>query len=180
MTPELLAACLDCPLSHARRWAAPLSDAMLACGITTPARIAAFLAQIGHESGRLRHVVELWGPTPAQARYEGRKDLGNTEPGDGYRYRGRGLIQITGRANYREIGAALGNDFERSPHMLAWPDYAALSAAHYWQSRGLNEQADAGNFERITRRINGGLNGYADRQMLWQRARRALVNTGDI
>lgn len=182
MTPADLAACLGCPQPRAKRWAGPLTEAMLACGITTPARVAAFIAQIGHESGRLRHVREIWGPTPAQARYEGRKDLGNTQPGDGFRYRGRGLIQITGRANYRALGQALGADFEAQPALLEQPDYAALSAAHYWSSRGLNELADAGDFEGISDLINigrrtraaGDANGFADRLALYERARRIL------
>lgn len=188
MTPEQLLACLECPLARAQRWAQPLSDAMLACGIAAPPRIAAFVAQIGHESGRLRHVRELWGPTPAQSRYEGRKDLGNTRPGDGFRYRGRGLLQITGRANYRATGQALGVDFEAFPGWLEKPRYAALSATHWWQSHGLNELADAGEFDAIcdainighkTRRI-GDANGYAERLALWERARRVLAPEGDI
>lgn len=182
MTPVELAACLNCPLPRARRWASPLAEAMLACGITTPSRVAAFVAQIGHESGRLSHVREIWGPTPAQTRYEGRKDLGNTQSGDGFRYRGRGLIQITGRANYRALGQALGADFEVRPELLEQPDYAALSAAHYWSSRGLNELADAGDFEAISDLINigrrtraaGDANGFADRLALYERARRIL------
>ena len=158
---------------------------MVACGITTPARIAAFIAQIGHESGRLRYVREIWGPTRAQRGYEGRADLGNTQPGDGFRYRGRGLIQITGRANYRALGQALGADFEAQPELLEQPDYAALSAAHYWLSRDLNELADAGDFEGISDLINigrrtrkaGDANGFADRLAIYQRARHILEET---
>lgn len=137
-------------------------------------RVAAFIAQVGHESGQLRHVRELWGPTPAQARYEGRADLGNTLPGDGFRFRGRGLIQITGRANYVECGEALGLDLISHPELLEQPAVAAMSAAWFWGTRGLNGLADAGEFERITRRINGGLNGLADRLQIWARARDVL------
>lgn len=86
--------------------------------INTPARLAAFLAQIGHESGKLAWTRELWGPTGPQSRYDGREDLGNTEPGDGYRFRGRGLIQITGRDNYRTASDALGHDFIADPDTL--------------------------------------------------------------
>ena len=78
-------------------------------------RVAAFIAQIGHESGQLVYAREIWGPTPAQAKYEGRKDLGNTVPGDGFKYRGRGLIQITGRANYAACGEPLGLDRINQP-----------------------------------------------------------------
>lgn len=185
MTPAELAACLDCPLARAKRWAEPLTQAMVACGITTPARITAFVAQIGHESGRLRYVREIWGPTKAQRGYEGRADLGNTQPGDGFRYRGRGLIQVTGRANYRVIGQALGADFEAQPELLEQPDYAALSAAHFWSSHGLNELADAGDFEGISDVINigrktkkvGDANGYAERLAIYQRARHILEET---
>ena len=104
-----------------------------------------------------------------RSRYEGRADLGNNQPGDGQRYCGRGLIQITGRANYaaaRNRMRAIGidcPDFEAEPEQLEEPWWAALSAADYWTSRGLNPLADAGDFEAITRRINGGLNGQADR-----------------
>lgn len=108
ITANQLAKCLGIPLDRAQVWAHPLNAAMQRYGIDTKARQAAFLAQIGHESGRLRYVRELWGPTPAQRRYEGRKDLGNTQPGDGKRFMGRGLIQVTGRANYTTCGQALG------------------------------------------------------------------------
>jgi putative chitinase len=91
-------------------FASALNLAMDRYQINTRLRMAAFVAQIGHESGQLIYVRELWGPTPAQSRYEGRKDLGNTVAGDGLRYRGRGLIQVTGRANYKVCGEALGLD----------------------------------------------------------------------
>lgn len=182
MTPEQLVACLACPTARAVRWVDPLNDAMLACGITTPARVAAFIATIGHESGRLRYVRELWGPTPQQQRYEASKRLGNGMPGDGFRYRGRGLIQITGRANYRAVGQALGVAFEAFPGWLEKPAYAALSAAHFWSSHGCNELADTGDFEAICDVVNigrrttqrGDANGYAERAALWARAKQVL------
>lgn len=163
LTPELLRAATGCSLESADRFAHWLDEACVAHQIDTPARLAAFLAQIGHESGSLRCVAELWGPTPAQQRYEGRKDLGNTEPGDGSRYRGRGLIQITGRANYAELSAAAGVDFVAQPELLESAQWAAWSAARFWHTRSLNALADAGNFDAITKRINGGLNGKEDR-----------------
>lgn len=121
--------------------------------------MAAFIAQIGHESGQLVYVREIWGPTPAQTKYEGRADLGNTVPGDGLKCRGRGLIQITGRANYAACGEALGLDLINHPELLEQPQYACMSAAWFWATKGLNTLADAGDFDRITKRINGWLNG---------------------
>ena len=138
-------------------------------------RLAAFIAQIGHESGQLKYVKEIWGPTAAQAKYEGRKDLGNTVAGDGSKYRGRGLIQITGRANYMACGEGLGLDLIKQPELLEKPQHACMSAAWFWATRGLNALADAGQFERITRRINGGQNGAADRQALYALALKVLV-----
>lgn len=138
-------------------------------------RVAAFLTQIGHESGQLRYVREIWGPTPSQAKYEGRVDLGNTVCGDGYKYRGRGLIQITGRANCQDCGEALGVDLIDRPELLEQPQYACLSAAWFWTSRGLNTLADAGDFDKITRRINGGQNGAAERNALYAQALKVLA-----
>lgn len=174
MTPETLKSCLGCPPYRAEKWAKPLTDAMDKYGITTPARQSAFLAQIGHESGRLVYVRELWGPTPAQKRYEGRLDLGNTQPGDGFKYRGRGLIQVTGRANYAKVGHALGLGLLNTPELLEKPEWAAESAAWFWADRGLNELADTGDFRTITRKINGGFNGYNERMMLWEQSKKAL------
>ena len=138
-------------------------------------RVAAFIAQIGHESGQLKYVKEIWGPTAAQAKYEGRKDLGNTVAGDGSKYRGRGLIQITGRANYMACGEGLGLDLIKQPELLEKPQHACMSAAWFWTTKGLNTLADAGQFDKITRRINGGQNGAADRQALYARALKVLA-----
>jgi len=175
MTPRQLAICTGARIDRATEWLPHINAAMREFGIDNRARQAAFLAQIGHESGGLRWVVELWGPTPAQSRYEGRKDLGNTEPGDGYRFKGRGLIQTTGRANYATTGEALGVDLIGDPLLLAQPELAARSAGWYWASRGLNELADVGDFRRITIRINGGTNGYADRLALYEAAKEVLT-----
>lgn len=175
MTPKDLARATGARLDRATEWLPHIEAAMAEFDITTPARQAAFLAQIGHESGGLHWVVELWGPTPAQARYEGRKDLGNTERGDGFKFRGRGLIQTTGRANYAATGEALGLDLLNDPMQLAMPENAARSAGWYWQNRGLNTLADVGDFRRITLRINGGLNGMGERLALHEAARAVLA-----
>lgn len=148
--------------------------------IDNPKRVAAFLAQVGHESGQLRYLKEL-----GNDRYLSRYDtgslaqwLGNTPEadGDGQLYRGRGLIQVTGRNNYQACSRALFGD-ERllaQPQMLEQPRWACESAAWFWHSRGLNALADRGEFNRITRHINGGLNGLEDRLALWARAREVL------
>ena len=152
-----------------------LNVAMNKFAIVTRLRIAAFIAQVGHESGQLRWVREIWGPTAQQAGYEGRADLGNTVAGDGSKYRGRGLIQITGRANYAACGEALGLDLLSKPELLELPQYAAMSAAWFWSTKGLNTLADKGDFVKITQRINGGLNGQADRQALYDKALKVLA-----
>jgi putative chitinase len=175
MSPETFAAALGVPIARTLVWANPISAAMALWAIDSEARQAAFIAQIGHESGRLVYVRELWGPTPAQARYEGREDLGNTQPGDGKRFMGRGLIQITGRANYVRAGQALDLPLTDQPELLEQPSNAALSAAWFWNVHGLNELADAGDFQTITRRINGGMNGYQDRLALLALAKNALT-----
>lgn len=152
-----------------------LNVAMNRYGIIGTARAAAFIAQVGHESGQLRWVREIWGPTAQQAGYEGRADLGNTVKGDGSKYRGRGLVQITGRANYAACGEALGLDLVNQPSLLEQPQYAAMSAAWFWSTRGLNTLADQGQFVKITQRINGGLSGQDDRQALYDKALKVLA-----
>lgn len=147
-------------------------------GINSPLREAAFLAQIAHESGELKFWEEIWGPTAAQKRYEPPSDLaqrlGNTQTGDGKRYRGRGPIQITGRANYKKYGGLLNMDLEGNPDLAATPQVGLQVAGLYWKTNGLNELADVSDFVTITRRINGGLNGLADRQKYYERAKNAL------
>ena len=152
-----------------------LNTAMSKYGIVTVPRIAAFIAQIGHESSQLRHVREIWGPTAQQAGYEGRADLGNTMKGDGSKFRGRGLIQITGRANYAACGEALALDLVNHPELLEQPQHASMSAAWFWKMKGLNDLAERGQFLTITRRINGGLNGIDDRLELWKKAQAVLT-----
>lgn len=152
-----------------------LNTAMNRYGIVGTPRAAAFIAQVGHESGQLRFVREIWGPTAQQAGYEGRADLGNTVKGDGSKYRGRGLIQITGRANYAACGEALSLDLINNPELLELPQHASMSAAWFWATHGLNTLADQGQFEKITRRINGGLTGQDDRQALYDKALKVLA-----
>jgi putative chitinase len=175
MTPKELSLATGARIDRATTFLPHLEDAMHEFAINTPKRKAAFLAQVGHESGGLHWMVELWGPTAAQARYETRYDLGNCKPGDGYMYRGRGLIQLTGRENYRKASEALGVDLIAEPELLAEPALACRSAGWYWQTHGCNELADADEFEKITRRINGGLNGYAERLVLWKHAKEILA-----
>lgn len=159
----------------ARAWFEHVRAACLEFGIVGPVRIAAFLAQVGHESGGFVWTRELWGPTTAQKRYEGRADLGNTQPGDGFRFRGRGLIQITGRDNYQRAAAGLGVDVVADPQLMEERALAARSAAWWWKMHGCNQLADGGDFVALTKRINGGTNGLADRQARWELAKKAIA-----
>lgn len=182
MTPEQLQRIFGIKGSLAVRWAPFIVKAMELSECTTAKRKAAWLAQIGHESGCLRFTREIWGPTKQQLRYEPSSSLsvrlGNTQPGDGKRYMGRGLIQITGRVNYRmcseRMGLLLQNakvpDFEERPELLESPDWAALTAALYWKQKNLNRFADSGDFAELTRRVNGGFTGLAHRQALYTAA----------
>lgn len=188
-----------------------LNRAMTRFGITSSVRMAAFLAQVGHESAQLTALVEnlnysaqglanTWPsryavdpkapakvpnalanqlarnpPLIANTTYAGRNGNGLVTSGDGWLYRGRGLIQITGRANYRAAGAGIGQPLEDEPELLEQADFAAMSAAWWWSANGLNDLADAGRFDEITRRINGGLNGQAERLALWSKAKAVLA-----
>lgn len=171
MTPETLAEAMGIPLVRARKWAPALSKAMEGGQINTRLRMAAFLAQIGHESGSLVYVKELGGASYFQ-KYEGRKDLGNTQPGDGPKFAGRGLIQVTGRANYLAASKALFGDDRllKTPEWLEQPEWAAESAVWFWSSRNLNALADADRFTDLTKRINGGSNGLEDRKARYRLA----------
>lgn len=177
LSESLLFAIMPSVVARAAIFVRPLQLAMDRFEISATAeRAAMFLAQIAHESDQLRWTCEIWGPTTPQAGYEGRADLGNTEPGDGERFKGRGLIQITGRANYEDCSRGLFGDdrlLER-PELVEQPELACLSAAWWWQKHGLNEIADAGDFGRCTRRINGGMNGYGSRFQYWSRAKKVL------
>lgn len=178
-----------------------LNDAMARFKIEGRVRVAAFLAQVGHESGQLRTLVEnlnysaeglvrTWpkrfnldtatsfARKPEQIAnivYASRLGNGPAVTGDGWKYRGRGLIQVTGWVNYQACGSALSLDLLTRPELLEQPAYAALSAAWFWSNNGLNALADADKFETITRRINGGLNGQEDRLKLWKKATAVLA-----
>jgi putative chitinase len=155
----------------------PLSAAMTEFSINTPARKAAFIAQLAHESGSFRYMEEI----ATGSAYEMRRDLGNDRPEaiaaasaagstPGRFYKGHGPIQITGYVNHRDCGIALGLDLVHHPRLLCEPVHGCRAAAWFWKTRGCNELADAGMFEAVTRRINGGLNGLADRMSYWDRA----------
>lgn len=189
MTPQILAICTGARLDRAAKALDGLVFAMSEYGIDNPARQAAFLANVGHESGGLHWSTERWGPTPAQKRYEGRIDLGNTQPGDGYKFRGHGWIQTTGRSNHCRVRNRLHErygsdvpDFEAEPEKLALPKWSALSAADYWDDHGLNEYADAMNFQAVCGVINTGrasspvtrINGWQQRLELYTAAKEAL------
>lgn len=172
-------------LTTVTEYLGPLVEAMDEAGINTPARIAAFLAQVGHESGDFRYMEEIWGPTDAQKRYEPPTSLatklGNTQAGDGRRYKGRGPIQLTGRSNYKaftqDIGSKYGVDFVANPELVAQPRWGFKAAAWFWNTRNLNALADLGKFDDITYRINGGFNGKEDRDARYAVARAALADS---
>lgn len=197
MTPKQLVDAIGCSSIRAMEWAAPLTAAMEQYEINTPARQTAFLAQIGHESNLLSAIVENLNYSAAGLRaifpryfkdgeaerfarqqtkianrvYANRLGNGDEASSDGWKYRGRGLIQITGKNNYKACGDALGLDLLAVPDQLLQPGPASMSAAWFWQSHGLNQLADAGNFDSITARINGGQNGRDSRRALWAMAK---------
>jgi len=162
----------------------PLNDAMVEFGIETPAQQAAFIAQVAHESGSLRYVRELAsGDAYDTGRLAAR--LGNTPAadGDGRRYKGRGLIQITGFNNYRACGLALGLDLLAHPELLEQPVNACRSAGWYWRVNNLNKWVDAGDFDGLSDAINkgrktvayGDANGFVDRLAFFKRAEQVLL-----
>jgi putative chitinase len=211
VTPSLLIAAVGCAPVAAHDFADPITET---CGlflITTPGRLACFLAQTGHEtqgfaklsenlSYRRARLVEVAKASPAGSRwrsilpdaaklahspmalaeavYGGR--MGNTLPGDGYKFRGRGMMHTTGRANYEALTEGLARklgavpDFTLHPDLLESPRWAALAAGLFWDDHDLNADADAGRFDRITQTINGGQNGRMDRRERWRRARDAV------
>jgi putative chitinase len=139
--------------------------------IDTPLRVAHFLAQIAHESAGFRTTEEF----ASGSAYEGRKDLGNTQPGDGRRYKGRGLLQLTGRANYRALGRKIGLDLEGHPELAAEPATSLVIACEYWKDRKINRHCDRDDLIRVTKAVNGGLNGLEDRRRYLGKAKTALA-----
>lgn len=176
LTAELLARICRHAHSGLDAIAADLTVALRDADAQSPERTAMFLAQLLHESDEFRYVAEVWGPTPAQTHYEPphplAAKLGNTQPGDGFRFRGRGYIQLTGRANYRACGAALGLELEAHPEIAE--HIPGRVSAWFWLTHGLNRAADIKDCELATKLVNGGLNGLALRQDYYERACAAL------
>lgn len=174
---RVLAAC-GVPAEKRATFTAPLVTAMREAGITTRLRISHFLAQLLHESAAFRYTEEI----ASGQDYEGRRDLGNTVAGDGRRFKGRGLIQLTGRANYAAFGRAVGVDVLARPHLVAELPLAVQTATWYWTTRRLNDLADQGDTEAVlravTRKVNGGYNGIEDRLRYFMRAGAALRAEG--
>ncbi|MEN7527830.1 glycoside hydrolase family 19 protein [Cupriavidus sp. DL-D2] len=176
ITPQLLRQIMPhLTQAKAEVFAPALADACARFEIDTPGRLAAFLAQVSHESGELRYMVEL---ASGQAYDTGKKAvaLGNTPEadGDGQLYKGRGPIQLTGLHNYVAALMYLDLDLVNHPELLAEPPAGCAASALFWWSNKLNSYADKDDFVGLTRRINGGTNGLADRQQFWDRAKRAL------
>lgn len=172
---QLRHVCPHLTAEQAKRHAAALAPAFARYGITTPRRAAMAVAQLAHESAGLRTTTEY----ASGAAYEGRRDLGNTQPGDGVRFKGRGYIQITGRSNYAAVSKALGHNFVERPKDLSEPRWAAEASCWWWEAHGLNGLCDridnpADRLVAVTRVINGGTNGLPDRRVLFARAQRVI------
>ena len=167
---KLRAVLIGATRTEIQKYSAALKSQMITNRINTQLRQAHFLAQIGHESGDLRYSEEI----ASGAAYEGRADLGNTQPGDGIRFKGRGLIQLTGRDNYKAYGAARSKDFTtgENPKQIATnPVLAVDVACWFWTDNGLNELADNDNIMQITKVVNGGYNGLPERKARLARAK---------
>ncbi|WP_137390093.1 peptidoglycan-binding protein [Rhodoligotrophos defluvii] len=152
-----------------------LRDKGDAYGVTTPLRIAHFLAQAAHESDGFKATEEY----ASGSAYEGRLDLGNTEPGDGVAFKGRGIFMLTGRNNYARFGEKIGEDLVGHPQKAAEPAISVKIALEYWKDRDLNGLADQNDFIGITRKINGGVNGFANRKYYFEKAGEALGGLDD-
>lgn len=178
LTPSIVAAGTGATFARATIFTPFMQAACERFQITEPLDVAAFLAQTGHESGGLVWLAEIWGPTAAQKQYEPPSqkaiELGNTQLGDGERFKGRGLIQITGRHNYLLCGMGLNLDLIAHPELLEQPENATASAGWFWWNNKLSAIANAGKQRQLCLRINGGLNGLADRQALYAAAKTAL------
>lgn len=169
------------PIEHEKRlnlYSPFIDSAITEFHINTPLRKAAFIAQIAHETGAFHYLREIWGPTAQQLKYDTSirlmNQLGNKEKGDGFKFRGRGAIMITGRANYEHFGKLLGFDLITHPEIAESQVLAFRIAGLFWQEKGLNEMADRKEFEQITRRVNGGLNGQAERLSYYEKAKEVL------
>jgi predicted chitinase len=163
LTTEVLQRC-GVPPKTARANLPLMISAMREFGITTPDRARMFLAQVLHESMRLTRFEEIG----SGAQYEGNKSLGNTEPGDGVRFKGRGPIQITGRWNYTHFGKLVGLDLVRRPELAAAPRHGWRLAAAYFEDRGCNDAADRGDFREVTRLINAGMAHFEERRKFYE------------
>jgi len=163
---KLLAIMPKTPKALLDKYCTELNNAMVLCEIDSPLRLCAFLAQLAHESYQFKYMEEV----ASGSAYEGRKDLGNTQKGDGKRFKGRGPIQVTGRGNYTTASKDLGVDLVNHPELAATPEYGFKIAAWFWKSRGLNALADVQDFRKITKLINGGYNGWEDRVKYYKRA----------
>ena len=146
-----------------------LNEFMPKYGIITIEQVRMFIAQVAHESGQLKYTQEI----ASGKAYEGRKDLGNVNKGDGVKFKGHGCIQITGRFNHEKVGKALGIDAINNPELLTTPKYAIESACWFWQSNNLNQFAN--DIMGCTKRINGGLNGFNERALFWERAKKVII-----
>lgn len=138
--------------------------------VNTHLRVCHFLAQAAHEAASFRTLEEY----ASGAAYEGREDLGNVRKGDGVRFKGRGIFQLTGRSNYRNIGKLIGMDLENNPELAESPEVSVLTALEYWKSRNLNTLADRDDVRAITKKINGGFNGFEDRKKYLARAKQVI------
>jgi len=162
-------------IDNLKRFYDPILETCTEYEINTPKRISGFIAQLAVESGSLKYVREIY----SGEKYDVGKlavKLGNTpeDDGDGERYKGRGLIQITGLANYKKLSRDLNVDFVNKPELLELPQYATLSAGWYWNDRKLNKLADDGNFAGICTSVNGSWNGWEERLRNWYRCKEAF------
>lgn len=180
LTDAQLAAIMpNMPAARRALFLPALNQTMQAYTISNRLRAAAFLGQLAHESGEFRYMEELWGPTAQQLRYDPPSPLatklGNTQAGDGKRYKGRGPIQITGRANYKRYGELLGLDLVGKPELVATPGVGLSAAGMFWRTNGLNALAELQDYREITRRINGGYTGWEDRLRYYEAAKKVLA-----